>query len=339
MAGGRVRACNCEEILGGALHAGLDAQCTRRTRPSPLAGYVHRACVRSNSACSIAKRFMSDGVAPSVGDAVSARAPFDPTAIEAVALTRPRLATVRTFLLYASPFVFSILGYETLRKLLPARRDVHVGDLYELEARLFSVPTPRGPVALSELIARHPNALLDFVCGAAYLAFVAEVLLVAGLLFLRDRHKMLELSLSFLAVNALGWLVWWAYPAAPPWYVDAYGTGPVVLEAASSPAGLARFDALLGTPIAHALYSKSANVFGAMPSLHVAYVTLAACAAYAYGGRLRAFTLGFAACIAFSAVYLRHHYLLDVLAGALLAFATWKLVATVMASWTARQPA
>jgi membrane-associated phospholipid phosphatase len=232
---------------------------------------------------------------------------------------RSGLSDVVTFGAYAAPFVATGLGYEVLRRLVRFRGDVHVADLYELDARLFSIPTSAGPRALTELISGHPYALLDVVCGAAYLLFLLEVFGVATYLFFRDRPKMLEVSAGFFALNVTGWLIWMLYPAAPPWYVDQYGFGPVVQDAVSSPAGLLRLDALLGTPIAASFYSKSANIFGAMPSLHVAYVTLVACVALPLGGRLRLFTLLFAACMAFSAVYLRHHYVLDVVAGILLA--------------------
>jgi membrane-associated phospholipid phosphatase len=213
------------------------------------------------------------------------------------------------------------LGYEVLRRLVHFRGEIHVGDLQALDARLFSIATSDGPRALTDLVAMHTRPWLDVLCGAPYLLFLLEVFGVATYLFFRDRPKMLEVSAGFFTLNMTGWLIWMLYPAAPPWYVDQYGVGPVVQTAASSPAGLLRLDALLDTPIAATFYSKSANVFGAMPSLHVAYVTLVACVVLPLGGALRVFTLLFATVMAFAAVYLRHHYVLDVVAGILLAVA------------------
>jgi membrane-associated phospholipid phosphatase len=92
-----------------------------------------------------------------------------------------------------------------------------------------------------------------------------------------------------------------------------------LLDVVSSPAGLARVDAWLGLPVATTFYSKSANVFGAVPSLHVAYATLVAWVSGSLRGWLRWATIGFAMSMAFSAVYLRHHYVIDVVAGAALA--------------------
>lgn len=234
------------------------------------------------------------------------------------------LSDVATFGAYTAPFVATGLGYEVLRRLIHFRGSahfaaVHVGDLYDLDARLFSLTTSEGVRSVTDLVAAHTHPILDVICGAAYLLFLIEVFGMAAYLFFRARPKMLEISVGFFALNVAGWIIWLLYPAAPPWYVDLHGFGPVVQDAASNPAGLLRLDALLGTPIAATFYAKSANVFGAMPSLHVAYVTLVACVAWPLGGALRAFTLAFAALIAFAAVYLRHHYVLDVVAGMLLA--------------------
>ncbi len=229
------------------------------------------------------------------------------------------MSDVATFAAYAAPFIVTGLGYEALRRLIQYRGAVHVGDLYDLDAQLFSITTDEGARALTDLVAANPHPILDVVCGVAYLLFLIEVFGVAAYLFFRDRPKMLEVSVGFFALNVTGWIIWMLYPAAPPWYVDQYGFGPVVQDAASSPAGLLRLDAFLDAPIAATFYAKSANVFGAMPSLHVAYVTMVACVALPLGGKLRAFTLGFAGLIAFSAVYLRHHYVIDVVAGMVLA--------------------
>jgi membrane-associated phospholipid phosphatase len=231
--------------------------------------------------------------------------------------TRWRVAVA--FLGHLAPIPATGLIYEGLRGLFHYRGTVHVGDLYALEARLFSVATAEGPRALSDVVSRHTSPWLDALSGATYFLFLIEVVAAASFLFFRARPKALEVSLGFLLVNLIGWAIWFVYPAAPPWYVDQFGMGPAHLDVVSSPAGLARVDAWIGLPIATTFYSKSANVFGALPSLHVAYATLVALVAAPLGGWVRWATAGFALSMAFSAVYLRHHYILDVLAGSALA--------------------
>ncbi len=253
----------------------------------------------------------ADGADPSVARSGSSSV--------ALPLPRARRHPALAFLLYASPFFLSGFLYESYRRLVHFRAPVHVADLFTLEARLFPVTTSTGTRALSDVIAAHTNVFLDVVTGITYFLFMLEVFGVAAYLFFRSRPKMFDLAVSFVLMNVVGWGIWLVYPAAPPWYVDTYGVGPAVLDAASSPAGLSRLDALLGVPIARTFYAGSANVFGAMPSLHVAYATLVACLVFPLRGALRWATVAFAVSMAFSAVYLRHHYILDVLFGALLA--------------------
>jgi membrane-associated phospholipid phosphatase len=245
-------------------------------------------------------------------------APSSPSSVALPVRRTPRHPAL-TFLLYASPFFISGICYEAYRRLVPLRGEVHVADLHAFEAWLFSVPTSDGPRALSDVIPAHTHPVLDVITGVTYFLFMLEVFGVAGYLFFRARPRMFDLSFSFVLMNLVGWTLWLVFPAAPPWYVDRYGLGPAVLDAASSPAGLARLDSLLGIPLAANFYAKSANVFGAMPSLHCAYATFVACMVFPLRGALRWGTVAFAVSMAFSAIYLRHHYVLDVIAGVLLA--------------------
>lgn len=232
---------------------------------------------------------------------------------------RERVRGLLKLSLYVGPFIAVAGCYEVLGAWFRHPALVHVEDLFALEQRLFSISTSGGPRAVSDIIASQTHPLLDLWCGLTYLLWVPEVFAMTALLFVRARSKALDLAFGFLALNLAGWAIWILYPAAPPWYVDLYGTGATVIDAPASTAGLARLDALLNLPVAASLYSKSAYVFGAMPSLHVAYSTLVATVVFPLGGKLRWVTLGFALSMAFSALYLRHHYVLDVLAGVALA--------------------
>jgi membrane-associated phospholipid phosphatase len=62
------------------------------------------------------------------------------------------------------------------------------------------------------------------------------------------------------------------------------------------------------------MYGRSADVFGAIPSLHIAYPLLAAFFAFQFGA-LRIFCFCFYLLMCFSAVYLNHHYILDIIWG------------------------
>jgi inositol phosphorylceramide synthase catalytic subunit len=81
---------------------------------------------------------------------------------------------------------------------------------------------------------------------------------------------------------------------------------------------LQRFDAMFNVSIFQSLYSKSSNVFAAMPSLHAAYPLIVLY--YGIKNKLGYINILFAlitAGIWFAAVYSFHHYILDVIAGIL----------------------
>jgi membrane-associated phospholipid phosphatase len=221
--------------------------------------------------------------------------------------------------------------YDAHPLLFGLRGEVHVGDIHAAERTLFPAP---GGLTWAEYFWAHHHPVADLLAGATYLLYIPQLLLVAALLFLADRRRLVVLGWGFFALNAAGLAVYLAFPAAPPWYVIEHGLGPVDLSAAGSAAGAARFDQLLGISYFEHFYGRNPNVFAAMPSLHVAYPVLAAVAVWPLGVRWRLATSAFAAAMAASAIYLSHHYLLDVAAGAALAIAVG--VATSMA--LARRP-
>jgi membrane-associated phospholipid phosphatase len=218
-----------------------------------------------------------------------------------------RWAVVTRFCL---PFVLTAVLYDSQRyygDLLRGR--IRVSELYLLEHRLFGIQgqTP------NEWWQQHTYAALDLITGAFYLGFIAFYVALALGWYLRRREN--APAWSFIWVNLLGYSTYYWYPAAPPWYVALYGLGPARLEVQSNPAGCARFDRLLGTHFFDGMYGMSADVFGSVPSLHVSYPVMAIFFAFRYG-RYRGLAVTYYLGMAFSAVYLNHHYLIDVLWGA-----------------------
>jgi membrane-associated phospholipid phosphatase len=220
------------------------------------------------------------------------------------------------FLLLFLPVVLTGISYDLFRLATPLRGDIHVADLYGAELALFGIGERGSAVIPAQFFASHHHPVADFVTGLSYLTYLYVPMVVAGGLFFRDRKRMLLVGLAFLFTNLLGLAVYLAYPAAPPWYVFEHGLGPAQLDAAPHAAGAARFDELLGITYFQSFYARSANVFGAMPSLHVAYPASTMLAVAGLGKRwvwpLALFTL----LVAFAAVYLQHHYVLDLVAGA-----------------------
>ena len=225
-----------------------------------------------------------------------------------------------SFAFLALPYLVVGALYDNVRLLTEFRGPIHVADLYAAELSWFGVETSSGRQILPLLLENHTHPVLDAVCGLTYLLYLPQTMLCGVALFFVDRERFSWLGWSFLTVNVLGIATWLLYPAAPPWYVQDYGLGPAVADALPSAAGAARFDALFDITFFERFYARSANVFGAMPSLHCAYPMLVFWVVWRMGARWAIPAGLFTGLMAFSAVYLQHHYVWDVVAG--LAYAT-----------------
>jgi membrane-associated phospholipid phosphatase len=229
---------------------------------------------------------------------------------------------------FVLPIILTGVLYDAQRYLGQAVRGVpHVAEPYLLEKQLFGVPSPNGALTLNEWFGLHLHPVLDFIAGGAYLTFIGIFILLAAyftrLIHLGNDTESTSTrgpwsahapAWSFLVVNVLGFATWLLYPAAPPWYVEMYGLDTVLLDVPMNPARTLRFDDLFGTSFFTGMYGAGTNPFGAIPSLHVSYPVL--CVVFAMRLKtLRVFTLVFSGLVGFAAVYLNHHYLIDVILG------------------------
>lgn len=240
----------------------------------------------------------------------------------------------RAFLRAFLPFIATGVIFDSMRYYywpgIAGR--VHVAGPYELERAWFGIDGQ----TLNEIFAAHHWAIADLAAGFAYLTFVAEYLGLALLLFFRGATaRAATFARAFLVVNVMGFITYFIYPAAPPWYVAAHGLGPAEANIEPSAAAAQRFDALLGTHFFD-VYHRGIDVFGAIPSLHVAYPLIALVLALRFDElrRLRWLAAGFVPLMVFSAIYLQHHYLIDVVIG--LAYGGVSLA--IVSAWNRRWP-
>lgn len=206
--------------------------------------------------------------------------------------------------------------------------DVH--GLYEAEKSLFGITA--SSVTELQAIADHTQTMIpgeffkvhncgfaDFMAGIFYLCWVPVPVAFAIYLYATKQKKwFLRFSWSFLVVNLIGFIGYYIYPAAPPWYAMNYGF-KAVLHTPGNVAGLGRFDEMTGLQVFHGLYGKNANVFAAVPSLHAAYMFLTTI--YAVISHKRWYTISLFSFIClgiwWTAVYSGHHYIIDVMLGIL----------------------
>ena len=215
------------------------------------------------------------------------------------------------------PFAAMALGYESLRLIMPYRGRIHVGDLYGAEQALFSVNTALAGNSSSRFFRPPPSGSR---CPVWYRLHALRVRgscdRLVSLLSGPGENGCRSLGLPGGERHWLGHLV-----AVP-------GRAALVRGSVRSGSGaprrpfLCRGSASIRRPLRDSLLPdvlrRSANVFGAMPSLHAAYPTVVAMATWKLGKAWRIGTIPFAVLMGFSAIYLGHHYILDVLAGLVL---------------------
>lgn len=251
----------------------------------------------------------------------------------------------REGLRFLMPLILTGIVYDSQRFYSDyIRGPVHVQEPYLFDKTFFGISTLQGILTPNEWFQLHTHPFLDLITGFFYLTFILIFVLIAAYFYFRlSRVGTLRLPASEIAlraprvmwaffwVNVIGYSTYYWYAAAPPWYVTLHGLGPALMDTRSNPAGCIRFDQLLGTRFFSEMYGRSADVFGAIPSLHVAYPLQAVYYAFQFGA-LRAFSVFFFLIMCFAAVYLNHHYVLDILWGSVYAIAV-----CVVTDWVYRR--
>lgn len=192
---------------------------------------------------------------------------------------------------------------------------VHIADLYNFEKKLFGINYNGHLLTPNEYWKLNATTSLDVIAGLFYICWIPVPLGFAAYLFFKNRREFLSFALTFLIVNLLGFVVYYTFPAAPPWYIQEHG---FIFHSATpgNTGGLARFDKYFNVHIFQSIYQKGSNVFAAMPSLHSAYPVIV----IYYGlknrlGYINLVLITVMVGIWLTAIYSSHHYILDVMAG------------------------
>lgn len=197
--------------------------------------------------------------------------------------------------------------------------DVAVKGLYDAEKNLFGIKFNGTILTPNEYLRLKSTDVVDVAAGIFYLCWIPVPLAFAAYLFFKSKRQFLYFSLTFVLVNMLGFVIYYVYPAAPPWYIQFHGFNFHPLTQGNT-AGLARFDKYFNINLFKSIYSKGSNVFAAMPSLHSSYPVIVLY--YGIKNRLGIVNWFFGVVMVgiwFTAVYASHHYVLDVIAGILTA--------------------
>ena len=170
-----------------------------------------------------------------------------------------------------------------------------------LQARLCGNPCDR----------TSPRHWYDVVLTTVYYSHFVVALTIAAVLWLRDRRAWLWFMRRYLALSILALVVYITYPMAPPWLAAQQGA---ISDQVARITGRGWYDLKAGD--FHAKLSAVGNPVAAMPSLHAAVSLFVAL----YGvsrlrSRWRWLLLLYPLTMAFTLVYYAEHYVVDILAG------------------------
>ena len=192
-----------------------------------------------------------------------------------------------------------------------SRPNIHI--LPWLEETVFQCQPHR-------ILAKFAHPILDFIAAIPYLVhFPLPVLF--GLYLLADKRRR---PLIYTFLWCAGWVnlsalsIQFFFPTAPPWFADSAVFNKddgKLISVSPNEAGFQRLDARLGVTIFHSIYSKSPVMFGAMPSLHVAWPMIILMSRPWVNKKFAAFHVCW---ITWAALYSNHHYGVDAMAGILL---------------------
>lgn len=193
---------------------------------------------------------------------------------------------------------------------------IHNKGLYDLEVSLFGISLDGVKISLCEFFNVHIHPIFDLISGSFYITWAPFPILYGLFLFYKNERTIaFNFWSCFLLVNIFGFIIYIVLPAAPPWYYLKYGA-EIIQDLGGEPAGLARFDEMLGIGLYHGMYSQGTNTFGALPSMHAAFPMVLSY--YSLKRNNKALSLLFITsmlAIWFAAVYSNHHYLIDILMG------------------------
>ncbi len=193
--------------------------------------------------------------------------------------------------------------------------EVQIEQLYQAELNLFGIHHDGQWITPNVYLRLHASNLKTVLAGLCYINWVPVPLAFGFYLFRTKPALFLRFSLCFLISNLIGFVIYYVYPAAPPWYVNMHGFH-FIQDTPGNAAGLLEFDKYFNIQLFENLYKKSSNVFAAFPSLHASYPLIVLI--YGLKAGMKYWNILFALfCIGiwWAAIYTQHHYLLDVIAG------------------------
>ncbi|HEV8482111.1 MAG TPA: phosphatase PAP2 family protein [Blastocatellia bacterium] len=248
----------------------------------------------------------------------------------------------RQFFLDWLPLFAFWMVYDRLRLLQPLLYErVSVKWPYIAECGLFGwISSGEAPAhAAHAWLAAHSATSYGAVIGwAAQLVYFSYLFILPAHLAVwwwrggrraEDRRRFVRHLSAFTVLHAVALLLYVSLPVAPPWWVSLHG---MAQPTADLVARTNMADAMDGV-IVQRMIKNAAQWFGAVPSLHAAYPMLLFALSIARRSRIAVVTLGvYSAAMCITTVILNQHYIIDLVAAAMVVAIAWMLAKRVSRS-------
>jgi len=219
------------------------------------------------------------------------------------------------------PLILMILVYENLKDKTALMENKTIEwKLAEMDAAIF------GGVQPTQWLERYTHPLIVDLMALNYALYFILPLSVWFTLYLMKNHKgFYEVSTAMISTLYIGYIGYVVFPAAPPRFTLTYN---------------APLPSLFLHNFLQSNWDKAAAVMlGAFPSLHVGLSTLSIIFAYRYrkvlpkGNLFLYIVTPLTVNLWFSTVYLRHHWVVDIFAGWVVAIAGSIIAITGVSFW------
>lgn len=239
----------------------------------------------------------------------------------------------RQFFLDWAPLIAFWLVYDRLRLLQPLLLDrVSVENPFIIERWAFGwlaggqVPAHAARSWLASNVNHFPGSVISLTAQLVYFSHLFAVplfliwLWVRGKASAKHRERFARHMLAFAVMSFMAIIIYLLLPVAPPWWVSLHGmaqpTGELLAQT--------RIDAAMEGTLIQGMIKNAAQWFAAVPSLHGAYPALLALLALRDRSRKTvALLIIYGVAMWAATVILNQHYIIDLIAGALIALVTW----------------
>lgn len=224
--------------------------------------------------------------------------------------------------------MYDCFQYIPFSQLLPIR----VAEPYHIDLRLFGFMFHQHLFHFHEFIFQYfHNSFLDVYCGFIYMLHVPMVLLLTVVFWKFSSDELAaRFVFAFWLMNVFAFVTYYFYPSAAPWFVEKYGFWQPLAPVPGDAAGLVRFDQILHLNLFTQNYQITPVPFGAIPSMHAGFSTLGFLYSLQFNRKLAVFLAIYCVSMWFSALYLQHHYMIDILLGIFYAFVAFLFVERIL---------